>query len=224
MLVEGVAADGERQAEERGEGAMGSDPQSSIVNRQSSFEADLPLLGHFQRPNVAAALAAAVLLAGQGLPTLDRATIVRGLAATRWPGRLEVVRRAPLTVIDGAHNDASARQLRQALADLFPSRPLTLVLGTSLDKDIAGIAAALVPAAARLILTVSAHPRSAPLALLRERCASYGVPTEETSGVAEALARADAVTPPGGLICATGSLFVVADAREALGLGGAVAV
>ncbi len=192
--------------------------------RLTTFPATLPLLGHFQRPNVAAALAAATVLAGQGLLTLDRDTIVRGLAATRWPGRLEIVRRDPLTLVDGAHNDASARQLRLALAELFPGRPLTLVLGTSLDKDIAGIAAALVPAAARLILTVSAHPRSAPLALLQERCAPYGVPTAETANVADGLARAAAVTPPGGLICATGSLFVVADAREALGLGGAVAV
>ncbi len=190
----------------------------------SSFAATLPLLGHFQRPNVAAALAAAIVLAGQGLLTLDRDTIVRGLAATHWPGRLEILRRDPLTLTDGAHNDDSARQLRRALAELFPGRPLTLVLGTSLDKDIAGIAAALVPAAARLILTVSAHPRSASLALLREQCAPYSVPLEETANVADGLARAAAVTPPGGLICATGSLFVVADAREALGLGGAVAV
>ncbi len=188
------------------------------------FAATLPLLGHFQRPNVAAALAAARVLAGQGLLTLDRDTIVRGLAATHWPGRLEILRRDPLTLTDGAHNDDSARQLRRALAELFPGRPLTLVLGTSLDKDIAGIAAALVPAVARLILTVSAHPRSASLALLREQCAPYGVPTEETANVADGLARAADVTPPGGLICATGSLFVVADAREALGLGGAVTV
>lgn len=201
-----------------------NETNASCVMRHASFEATLPLLGHFQRPNVAAALAAATVLAGQGLLTLDEATIVRGLAATRWPGRLEIVRREPLTLVDGAHNDDSARQLRQALAELFPGRPLVLVLGTSLDKDIAGIAAALLPAAARLILTVSAHPRSAPLALLQERCAPYGVPTEETPNVAAALARAAAVTPPGGLICATGSLFVVADTREAVGLGGAVIV
>ena len=225
---DGAAVGSRRSAEE--DEAKSGDTHSSFVSgsprgiRHSSFEADLPLLGHFQRPNVAAALAAATVLAGQGLLTLDRATIVRGLATTSWPGRLEIVRRAPLTIVDGAHNDDSARQLRRALAELFPGRPLVLVLGTSLDKDIAGIAAALVPAAARLLLTVSAHPRSAPLALLRERCAAYGVPTEETANVADALARAVAITPPGGLICATGSLFVVADAREAVGLGGAVAI
>jgi dihydrofolate synthase/folylpolyglutamate synthase len=215
---------GEGQPLAAGAGAATAPSADRRLPTADSFPAILPLLGHFQRPNVAAALAAATVLTGQGLLTLDEATIVRGLAATRWPGRLEIVRRDPLTIVDGAHNDASARQLRQALAELFPSRPLTLVLGTSLDKDIAGIAAALVPAAARLILTVSAHPRSAPLALLRERCAPYGRAAAETATVADGLARAVALTPPDGLICATGSLFVVADAREAVGLGGAVAV
>ena len=222
--AEGTDAPPARSSGGRLSSSASPSPADCRLPTADSFPATLPLLGHFQRPNVAAALAAATVLAGQGLLTLDEATIVRGLAATRWPGRLEIVRRDPLTIVDGAHNDDSARQLRRALAALFPGRPLTLVLGTSLDKDIAGIAAALVPAAARLILTVSAHPRSAPLPLLRERCAPYGVPTAETATVADGLARAAALTPPGGLICATGSLFVVADAREAVGLGGAVAV
>lgn len=185
----------------------------------------LPLLGHVQRANVSAAVAAALLLAERGRVRLDRAILARGLAQVRWPGRLEIVHREPLTLVDGAHNADSAVQLRRALGELFPGRPLTLVLGTSLDKDITGIADALVPAASRLILTVSAHPRSASLDLLHRATDRHGVPTEDCAAVPAALDRARAVTPPGGLIVATGSLFIVADARAHLGLGGeAVAV
>ncbi|CAA9578527.1 MAG: Dihydrofolate synthase @ Folylpolyglutamate synthase [uncultured Thermomicrobiales bacterium] len=186
--------------------------------------ATLPLLGQFQHANVAAALGAALLLAEGGHVALSPDVISRGLAAARWPGRLEIVRRDPLTIVDGAHNADSAAQLRRALADLFPDRPLTLILGTSLDKDLPGIAAALVPAAARLVLTVSSHPRSAPLDLLHRATDPHAVPTTDTPNIPAALARAAALAPPGGLIVATGSLFIVADARAALGLAAAVAV
>lgn len=192
------------------------------------LEAELPLLGAFQRPNAATAIALALLLARRLPPLargLDATALARGLAAARWPGRLEIVRQSPLTIVDGAHNADSAARLRQALRELFPGRALTLVLGASLDKDIAGILRALAPAAARLVLTVSSHARSAPLELLRGEVARLGLPAnapvDERATVAEALAFASATADARGLVCATGSLFVVADAREALGLAGA---
>jgi len=186
-----------------------------------TIAAEVPLLGAVQRANVAAALGAALLLAEQGRLALAAPGIVRGLASTRWPGRLEIARRSPLTIVDGAHNADSAERLRDALAANFPGRPITLVLGTSLDKDIPGIVRALVPAASRVILTVSAHPRSASLDRLRAAFPAAAPPTEGLAEVGAALARAAALTPPGGLICVTGSLFLVADARAALGLSGA---
>ena len=196
---------------------------SSFVTPHSSL-LTLPLLGHFQLPNAAAALGAALLLAGGGHVTLTPDTIATGLATARWPGRLEIIRQEPLTLVDGAHNADSATQLRRALHDLFPGRPITLILGTSLDKDLPGIAAALVPDAAQLILTVSSHPRSASLALLHRATDPYTIPTLDTADIPTALARAAALTPPDGLIIATGSLFIVADARAALGHADAVSV
>lgn len=192
----------------------------TALDLPATLTAELPLLGAVQRANVAAALAAAILLARQGRAPLDAGSIARGLAAARWPGRLEIARREPLTLVDGAHNADSAAQLRRALAELFPQRPLTLVLGTSADKDIPGIIRELLPAA-RVILTASAHPRAAPLATLRHEFERHGVAVETVPEVGAALDRAAAITPAGGMICATGSLFVVADAREHLGLGGA---
>ena len=178
--------------------------------------ADLPLLGAFQHANVATAVGAALLLAGQGRLALTAEGIAQGLAATAWPGRLEIVGRSPLTIVDGAHNADSADQLRRALAVHFPGRPITLVLGTSLDKDIPGIVRALAPAASRVILTISSHPRSASLDQLRAALPDLTPGVEGIADVRAALERAIAVTPADGLICVTGSLFLVADAREAL--------
>lgn len=183
-----------------------------------TIAAELPLLGAFQHANVATAVGVALLLAGQGRLALSAGSIANGLAATRWPGRLEIARRSPLTIVDGAHNADSAEQLRRALAGHFPGRPITLVLGTSLDKDIPGIARALVPAASRVILTVSSHPRSASLDQLRAALPAPVPPVEAVADVGAALDRAVALTPPDGLICVTGSLFLVADAREDLGI------
>jgi dihydrofolate synthase/folylpolyglutamate synthase len=184
----------------------------------ATIATDLPLLGAFQHANAATALGAALLLAEQGHLPLTAESIARGLAATNWPGRLEIVRQSPLTLVDGAHNADSAEQLRRAFAEHFPGRPITLVLGTSLDKDIAGIARALAPAAARIILTVSSHPRSASLDQLRAALPDADAPVEAFADIRAALDRAAMLTKPDGLICITGSLFLVADAREVLGV------
>lgn len=182
-----------------------------------AFAADLPLLGQFQRANVAAALAALLLLpVGAGVTD---AALARGLASARWPGRLELVRRQPLTIVDGAHNADSAARLRHALAETFPGRELLLVLGTSTDKDIPGIVRELAPAATRVILTVSSHPRAASLEDLLAETARYGIEATTAPTVGAALDLATREAGPASLLCVTGSLFVVADAREHLGLG-----
>lgn len=180
-----------------------------------SFDAALPLLGRFQRVNASSALAAALL---QLDTNVGEEVLVTGLGAVRWPGRLEIVRREPLIIVDGAHNANSAAALRDALGETFPGAPLVFVLGTSLDKDIAGIIRELAPAAAAFVLTASTHPRSAPIERLASEAAAYGVPARRAASLDAALDQASQVAPKNGLICVTGSLFLVAEAREYFGL------
>ena len=175
------------------------------------------LLGRHQLLNAATAVIALDTLRGRGL-NLNEEAIAAGLRRVRWPGRLEVVRDRPTLVLDGAHNDDSARRLREALADIFPCRRLILVLGTSSDKDVAGIVRELAPAASAIVVTRSRHPRSAPTAQLQGHCREYTNAVTEADNVPAALAQALARTEPEDLVCVTGSLFVVAEAREALGL------
>ncbi|HEY1011702.1 MAG TPA: folylpolyglutamate synthase/dihydrofolate synthase family protein [Herpetosiphonaceae bacterium] len=180
--------------------------------------AALALRGEFQLANAQLAAGAAMLLREQGLPVTDR-SIAAGLASASWPGRLETVASAPAIVVDGAHNGDSARVLLRALRQEFSFERLILVLGVSNDKDIAAIARELAPAAAELVLTRSPHPRSMPTAQLRELVAPLAAgPIHEAPEPAEALALARSLAGPADLICVTGSLFVVAAAREALGL------
>ncbi|HEX6289545.1 MAG TPA: folylpolyglutamate synthase/dihydrofolate synthase family protein [Herpetosiphonaceae bacterium] len=179
----------------------------------------LGLGGAYQVENARAAVGAALLLRQRGLSIADRA-LEAGLRVAWWPGRFEVLARQPTIVVDGAMNGASARRLRESLATLAHRR-LLLVLGTSRDKDIAALARELVPQADAVVLTRSYHPRSAPVDLLAEHVRpllrSADCPLLVTDDIPPAIEAARRMAAPDDLICVTGSLFVVAAAREALG-------
>jgi dihydrofolate synthase/folylpolyglutamate synthase len=180
------------------------------------------LRGAYQRENILMAIAAAQLLRAEGLP-IDDAAIAAGLAGAHWPARFEVVGDAPPIVIDGAHNGDSARRLMASLAEAFPGRPLVLVFGTSREKDLERMLPELIPHARAVVLTYSRHPRAlADLEQLQQQIRSHlrsaDTPLLCIPDPPAALAQAQALAHPDDVICITGSLFVAAAAREALGL------
>jgi dihydrofolate synthase / folylpolyglutamate synthase len=171
-----------------------------------------------------------VLNATVALATLDQARqagiavttdgVRTGLAQVDWPGRLEVIHGEPVVVLDAAHNAASARRLQAALEERFPQCPLALIFGAFVDKDITGMFDALLPLADFLVVTQSAHPRAlaphAVGALALEH--GYAGPVYQAPDVRTAIQRAAELVGPLGLICATGSLSVVGEARSAFNL------
>jgi dihydrofolate synthase/folylpolyglutamate synthase len=102
--------------------------------------------------------------------------IRNGLAATRWPGRLEIVEEEPPILIDGAHNPAAAIALSKALKKFSPgkNKRIILVLGIMGDKDARGIMEPLLPLASEIILTAPAYSRSASPEKLAGIAASLG--------------------------------------------------
>jgi dihydrofolate synthase / folylpolyglutamate synthase len=182
---------------------------------------DLPppaLRGAVQRENARLALGVITLLRQAGLNLSDSA-LAGGMADISWPGRFELVAGPPPVLIDGAHNGDSAHKLAAAIAAELPHQRLILVLGTSRDKDIEAIVAALVPAAAAVVLTRSAHVRAMDLDRIAAVVSPHlHGPLVLTPDVATAIATAQGMANPADLIVVTGSLFVVAAAREALGL------
>ena len=180
----------------------------------------LGLVGPHQVENACTALAAAWLLAETGW-RIPESALRTGLAAAHWPGRFERVTHpaGAAVILDGAHTEASAAALAAALAVEEPDRPAVIVIGTMSDKDPAAIAAALAPVAARFVATAAKTPRAAPAAATASGAALSGRPVTVVSGVAPALAAAVELAGPQGLAVVTGSLAVIAEAREALGLG-----
>jgi dihydrofolate synthase / folylpolyglutamate synthase len=177
----------------------------------------LPLVGAHQAMNAAVAVATLETLSEQ-CAGLSEDDIRRGFASVWWPGRLETIGLAPRIVVDGAHNVESMRRLGEALSTAFPHRRLIVVMGASLDKDVPGMAREIAPLADVFIATRSAHPRSVETEALAGEARQYPAVVREVGDVASALRLALTIADKDDLICATGSLFVVAEAREAMGL------
>jgi dihydrofolate synthase/folylpolyglutamate synthase len=190
---------------------------------------DSPLPGQHQQRNLALALATALELRTNHGFTIPNAAIERGLRETHWPGRLEWIsstKHAPV-LLDVAHNPAGAWTLRAALAQLPDAMPRTLIFSCLRDKNIAEMAQVLLPlfdsasgdpdrARDHVILAPIQNPRAASVEELLAAAHKLDVPAHAAPHLAGALAQAEAVTPPDGVIVATGSLFLVAELRSLL--------
>jgi dihydrofolate synthase/folylpolyglutamate synthase len=128
---------------------------------------------------------------------------------------MEILSQDPLVVVDCAHNPYSARTLRQALEEWFPDRSWVTVFGASADKEIAGMLEALVPMSDYTIVTRANHPRAMAPIELADIVAEVGGGAEVSLNVRKSLERALAMMDPDNGLLATGSIFLVADLRDA---------
>jgi dihydrofolate synthase/folylpolyglutamate synthase len=119
-----------------------------------------------------------------------------------------------LLVVDGAHNRDSATKLKEALKEYFHFDHLILIIGASADKDVLGIIEELAPLGNNVIVTRSRHPRAAKPETLVDEFAKLGVKAEVAQDVNKAVAEAQKKAGKRDLICATGSLFLVAEVIE----------
>jgi dihydrofolate synthase/folylpolyglutamate synthase len=173
----------------------------------------IPLLGEHQIVNATTAVAAIMELRELGWETSD-ADIAGGLHQLRWPGRLEILSREPMIVVDSAHNADSARKLIVSLKEHFKNRPILLIFGASSDKDIEGMLREFIPNTKRIIFTQSDHPRAADPKQLHAQAMALDGPGDVTENTQEALERALELAGPFDVICGAGSVFVTAALRE----------
>jgi dihydrofolate synthase/folylpolyglutamate synthase len=173
----------------------------------------LPVLGVHQAGN--AALAAAACL---DLGLADGDAVRRGLAAVRAPGRLEVMGRDPLVVVDGAHNGASMRAGVEAIrAAMDPRGTVRVVFAANGDKDLRGMIRALAAFdRVRFHVTEVPNPRRAEaralvLLVLRERIAASAARSP-----AAALRAALRESGPRDTVLVTGSMYLAGAVRPLL--------
>lgn len=178
-----------------------------------------PLQGGHQVENAALTLAACEILKNSG-NRLPREAIRTGLARTRWPGRLEIVRADPLVILDGAHNLIAARRLAGYLAAELKDRPVTLVAGILDDKPYAAMLRCLVPLCRRIVLTRPVIDRALPPSLLLREVKKLGAAATVIEAVPDAVHHAITSAAPHGAVCVAGSLYTVGEARQYLNVAG----
>lgn len=186
------------------------------ASENSSFEGlKISLLGPHQAENASLAVAAcgALPMLASRIPE----KIIRsGLASARWPGRLEVISRSPVVVLDCAHNPAGFRALAEALKSHFPKKRCILVLGIMKDKQVSEITGIIPLFADYIIVTRPHQERSADPAIVRDQLAGFSKPVEIVDEVSQAVLAAKRLSKPEDLICITGSIFTIAEAKQSL--------
>ncbi len=171
------------------------------------------LLGKHQTRNAAVAVDAVTLLRKKGYNTSE-ADIRRGLANTKWPGRLELLSKDPVLIIDGAHNPEAASVLKQALDDYFPGKPRTLIMGVAADKDYQSMIKMLLPGARRLIAVTTLSDRALPADQLANYASCYCNDVSISDTIEEAVRISMKNMEPEEIICAFGSLYYIGAVRE----------
>jgi dihydrofolate synthase/folylpolyglutamate synthase len=147
-----------------------------------------------------------------GYPVSNDA-MIEGLREVDWPGRLELICSSPRVLLDGAHNPAGALVLKESLETEFQYRHLILLMGVMKDKDIPSILHLLTPLADHLILTQPHSDRAAPPTLLKKRLGQNGQKAEIIEDLKEAIEKGLSMTGEEDLLCITGSLYTVGEAR-----------
>jgi dihydrofolate synthase/folylpolyglutamate synthase len=210
----------------------------SPTRRPSQVE-NLPLIGEHQKTNAKLALATVEILQNQ-ISVTDEA-IRSGLAGVNWPGRMQLIQRpaGQKILLDGAHNVAGAKALREALigrsssfslsggtprrelghAGLETDIPITLVLGVLQDKDWRHICETLAPLAARIFTVPVSSERTSDAHELAAACGSANpaATISACASLAEALNKSAGDT----FVVITGSLYLAGEALELLGLSSA---
>jgi dihydrofolate synthase / folylpolyglutamate synthase len=205
VLGAGLHSDADARAR-----AVAAERGARIVRAAEDPGVSVGALGSFQRHNFALARAAAEAYLGE----LDPAAVSAAAAQVRVPGRLQIVGHDPLTVLDGAHNPEGMTALADSLNEPFAAghAPVVALVSILDDKDAAGMLAALVPACDALVLTSSQNPRALPPPTLQSLARQLdGPPSELVREPHAALRRARELAGTGGLVLATGSIYLVAD-------------
>ena len=172
-----------------------------------------PFIGRHQITNAGLALGVIETLAASGFIISDGAVHV-GLESAKWEGRLEVVQRSPLLVLDGAHNPAGVATLCRALRNDFAYKRLILVFGVMGDKNYRLMAKTLFPLADAVIITRPPTERALAPEILHPIAMKFNKNIEIIINPGDALRHAFELAGDPDLVCVAGSLYLVGEIKK----------
>lgn len=170
------------------------------------------LRGRHQAENACAALGALSALRQKGV-SIPTAAIRRGMAAVRWPGRLE---RFGNVLLDGAHNDPGAKALAAYLDAFIPPQRTVLLTGMMRDKETEKVTARLAPRVCRVVCAQPKLPRSLEAEALAQQYRAHGKDAVAEPDSRKALALARQLVGHDGTVLVAGSLYLIGEIRTLL--------
>jgi dihydrofolate synthase/folylpolyglutamate synthase len=194
--------------------AVGGQTLDLRVGGRRYEEVFVPVFGERLATDVVLGVAAVSAFTGD--PEIDDAVLRSALGGVRTPGRVEVVKRRPLVIVDGAHNPDAATSLRETVDESFRWERLVLVLGLLADKDIAGVTRILAPMADVVIATRPTSTRAAGADQIAKEAEVLGFEAITTNTVVGAVALALEQAGDEDCVLIAGSFYTVAEARNVL--------
>lgn len=177
----------------------------------------ISLLGSHQQHNAAVAVRAVEILRSKGY-NIPEDAIRSGLKKTKWPGRLEVVSKAPVVLVDGAHNIEGASVLRKALDEYFPGKAVIFIMGVLRDKDYASMISKVLPGCKRLYTVTPDSPRALTANELAQAAYKYCKNIVICDTIEQAVKKCIEAASNDDVICSFGSLYYVGEVRRSFGL------
>ena len=175
------------------------------------------LLGRHQLRNTALAIATAVELNSLGIDVPAEAIEI-GVSETRWPGRLQVIKRRPELLFDVAHNPDGAWALRAALSHMYPDRRIVILFGSMRDKAVAETASILFPLAEAVVATHVDNPRAATTEEIASAAARTHSRIVQEPHVKSAFDKATELAGRDGVVVVTGSIYLVGELMRLLAI------
>lgn len=194
--------------------SYGPSGQSFDLGQYKGLE--IHLLGDYQLQNAATAVRTIEVLNTRGYH-INEEQLRKGLKNTRWAGRLEIIRKNPLLLIDGAHNTQGVNSLNDCLTKYFPGKSFTFIIGVLADKEYSEMMDIIEPLAKQFITITPPSPRALPSKELAAFLERYGRAVISFDNATEALNYCGRLGPE-ELICAFGSLYYIGAIRDYYGL------
>ena len=189
-----------------------SEKEEEIIGTGGFHDLCLHIAGHYQIYNAAMAVNAACLLAGAGYHITEE-SMRKGLSATSWPGRFEMMQTNPLVFVDGGHNAGGVEALTESLRQYFPGKKIIFVTGMLKDKDYEGMTDLVLPLAKCFFTLTPSSSRALDAKKLAECLRKKGAEATACESVEEAIEAALKHADRDDVICMFGSLYYIGKVR-----------
>ncbi|KNF07664.1 folylpolyglutamate synthase FolC [Gottschalkia purinilytica] len=183
-------------------------------NNYEFKDLQIGLIGQHQAYNASTAITTVLGLKDKGIINITEDSIRQGLEITKWSGRLELLKRTPRFLIDGAHNMQGIEALKKTLKEIFNYDRLILGLGILADKDVESMIEELAPIGDVVIVTEPNIFRAMTAEELGERISKYNENCIVEKDIKSAIEKAYEIANENDLIVFSGSLYLIGDVRS----------